>query len=243
MNGTMPLLRVQGMVKTFARHGVRVLDGLGFSVAAGECVAVLGKSGCGKSTLARCLAGLEPMTEGMIEIEGSPHHTSIRRQRRLIQMVWQDSAAALSPFLSIGKSIKEPLESARIGDLASAVGLRAELLDRRPHQLSGGEAQRAGIARALAADPKVLILDEPLSALDPVTQVEILPFLRTATHAPGRAALFISHDLTAVRLLADRVIFLDGGKVVEDRRVEAFLSAPDHPVAQEFLSAWPALPF
>lgn len=247
----MMMLRVEGLVKRYGRQGVRVLDGVGFSVAAGECVAVLGKSGCGKSTLARCVAGLLPVTEGLLEIEGAVHSPQSRAQRRRVQMVWQDSVASLSPFADIRGSLREAMgqeledgeRDRRLGELAGAVGLRGELLGRRPHELSGGEAQRAAIARALAAEPKVLLLDEPLSALDPMTQYEILPFLREATHAAGRAALFISHDLTAVQQLADRVLFLESGMVVEDRPAGAFLAGPRHPAAQAFLSAWPALPF
>jgi ABC-type dipeptide/oligopeptide/nickel transport system ATPase subunit len=239
----MSLLGVTELSKSFES---RVLDGVSFSVSAGECVAILGKSGCGKSTLARCIAGLEIVTSGSVEIEGRAHTPHHRADRRRVQMVWQDSASSLSPFFSIRESMQEGLADGgreNLRALAVAVGLREELLDRRPHQLSGGELQRAGIARALAAEPKVLILDEPLSALDPITQFEILPYLRQATHAPNRAALFISHDLTAVRQLADRVLFLHGGHVVEDRPAVEFLTEPHHAAAREFVSAWPSLPF
>lgn len=242
----MSLLRAAELSKSFES---RVLDGVSFSASAGECVAILGKSGCGKSTLARCIAGLEIATSGSVEIEGRAHTPHHRADRRRVQMVWQDSASSLSPFLSIRESMQEGLADRSRGNgshrlaLSAAVGLREDLLDRRPHQLSGGELQRAGIARALAAEPKVLILDEPLSALDPITQFEILPYLRQATHAPNRVALFISHDLTAVQQLADRVLFLHGGRVVEDRPAMEFLTEPRHAAAREFVSAWPSLPF
>jgi len=239
----MSLLRVAELSVSFES---RVLNGVSFSARAGECVAILGMSGCGKSTLARCIAGLESVTSGAVEIEGRAHTPRHRADRRRVQMVWQDSASSLSPFLSVRDSIQEGLADRNrenLRTLAAAVGLPEELLDRRPHQLSGGELQRAGIARALAAEPKVLILDEPLSALDPITQCEILPYLRQATHAPNRVALFILHDLTAVRQLADRVLFLHGGRIVEDRPAMEFLTEPHHPAAREFVSAWPSLPF
>lgn len=236
------LFRAIGLSKSFGHR--RVLAGVDFSVAHGECVAILGRSGAGKSTLARCIAGLERTNSGTIEINGEPHLPKLREKRRAVQMVWQESGTALSPFLSVGQSLRETMRTDQdIAGLAAAVGLRLDLLDRRPHELSGGELQRAGIARALAASPKVLILDEPLSALDPVTQAEVLPFLRTATHAADRAALFISHDLTATRLLADRVLFLHDGAIVEDRLTNEFLSSPVHAAAREFVAAWPALPF
>ncbi len=241
----MTTLRVEGLSKRFGRSGPLVLDGVGFSVAAGECVAVLGKSGCGKSTLARCIAGLMTATEGRIEIEGREHRPQERGERRRVQMVWQDPVGSLSPFADVRSSLQEAGADgeARLRELAEAVGLGGGLLGRRPHELSGGEAQRAAIARALAAEPKVILLDEPLSALDPVTQWEILPFLRQATHTPGRAALFISHDLTAVQQLADRILFLEGGRVVEDRPAAEFLAEPRHPAARAFVAAWPELPF
>ena len=248
-----PLLQVRRLSKTFNLASGPVLDEISLAIAPNECVAVLGRSGAGKSTLARCLTGLVAHDAGVIEVDGKPHRPRSRAHRRRVQMAWQDGAAALSPFTSIGVTLREPLDAfdlgpresrdARVDELLRTVGLTASYRDRRPHQISGGEAQRIGIARALAADPRVLILDEPLSALDPPTQAEVLPLLRATSHSTALAVLLISHDLTAVRQLADRVVFLENARVVADQPVAEFFSAPAHPAAAAFVQAWPALPF
>lgn len=249
----MSVLRIRGLSKCFTAARGAVLDGVDLAIRAGETVALLGRSGAGKSTLARCLVGLERPDAGTIAVDGVPYDPRKRRARRLVQMVWQDSYPSLSPYRTIRHSLREPLDAfgagpeaardARARELLHAVGLGPDVLDRRPHQLSGGECQRVVIARALAADPRVLILDEPLSALDAPAQAEIVPVLQAASHAAAGAVLFISHDLTAVRRLATRVAVLDGGKVVEEKPTAEFFAAPENPASRALLDAWPPLPF
>jgi ABC-type dipeptide/oligopeptide/nickel transport system ATPase subunit len=168
-------------------------------------------------------------------------------------MVWQDPYSALSPYQTIRRSLREPLDAFAVGDvsgrdktvkrLIELVGLDSKLLDRRPHQLSGGECQRVVIARALAPEPRILILDEPLSALDPNSQAEVVPILQAASGDTRRAVLLISHDLTAVRSLASHVAMLHEGRVVEIQDTSSFFAAPIHNASREFLRAWPSLPF
>jgi len=246
-------LSVRGLRKCFQASRGAVLADVDLHINAGETVALIGRSGAGKSTLARCLVGLETVDGGEIRVDDAIYNPRMRQSRRLVQMVWQDATTSLSPYRTIRQILREPTDAfgmgeaasrgSRVGELIESVGLPASLLDRRPHQLSGGECQRIGIARALATDPRVLVLDEPLSALDAPGQAEILPMLRAASREAPRAVLLISHDLTAIRRLATRVAVLHGGSVVEDQATELFFAAPQHPAAREFLAAWPPLPF
>jgi len=247
-----PLVSIQGLHKSFG-GGARVLDGVSLAIGAGETVALVGRSGAGKSTLARCVIGLETADGGDVRIDGRVFEPRRRAQRRLVQMVWQDPVPSLSPYQTVGASIREPLDGfgiadsgardARVRELMRSVGLAPELAARRPHELSGGECQRIVLARALAPDPRLLVLDEPLSALDPPSQATIVPLLQEVARQASRAVLLISHDLTAVRRLADRVALLDEGRIVEDRRTDAFFASPEQPASRAFLAAWPALPF
>ncbi len=247
-----PFVSIQALRKSF-EASTSVLDGVNLAIGEAETVAMVGRSGAGKSTLARCVVGLETADGGEIRIHGLTFDLRRRKQRRLVQMVWQDPVPSLSPYQTVGASIREPLDGFEVGDpsareaqvreLMRSVGLGPELAARRPHELSGGECQRIVIARALAPDPRLLILDEPLSALDPPRQAAIVPLLQSVARQTGRAVLLISHDLTAVRRLADRVALLHQGRVVEDRPTEAFFSSPEHPASRELLAAWPALPF
>jgi ABC-type dipeptide/oligopeptide/nickel transport system ATPase subunit len=248
-----PLLSIRDLHKCFDTAGGAVLNGVSLTIHRGETVALVGRSGSGKSTLARCLVGLESPESGEVFIDGDRFRPRERKLRRLVQMVWQDPVPSLSPYRTVAESIREPLDAFSIGpppsrdgrvrELLRSVGLAPELGDRRPHQLSGGECQRVIVARALAPDPRLLILDEPLSALDPPTQAEIVPVLQGVARQGAQAVLLISHDLTAVRKLASRVALLHEGRIVEDQPTERFLSNPEHPAARQFLSAWPALPF
>ena len=248
-----PGLSIRGLHKRFTSLGEAVLNGVNLDIAAGETVAIIGRSGAGKSTLARCLAGLDAPGAGVIEIDGAPYRPQVRKKRGLVQMVWQHSTASLTPYRTIRESLREPLEALNIGskggrdarvcELIESVGLDQDVLDRRPHQLSGGECQRVVIARALATNPRVLVLDEPLSALDAPSQAEVIPVLHATTRQGCRAVLLISHDLTAVRRIATRVAVLHDGWIVEDRETNLFFSSPEHPAAREFLASWPALPF
>jgi len=247
-----PPVSIRDLRKSF-QGGVRVLDGVSLSIDAGETVALVGRSGAGKSTFARCVVGLETADGGETMIDGRVFDPGRREERRKVQLVWQDPVPSLSPFQTVGRSIREPLDGFRIGErgrrdgrvreLLRSVGLAPELAERRPHELSGGECQRVVIARALASDPRLLILDEPLSALDPPSQAAAVPVLQAAARETGRAVLLISHDLTAVRRLADRTALLHEGKIVEVRKTDDFFSRPEHPASREFLAAWPELPF
>ena len=248
-----PLCSIQDLRKSFDPSRRAVLNGVSLTIHAGETVALVGRSGAGKSTLARCVVGLESPDSGEILIDGARFNPRERKLRRLVQMVWQDPVPSLSPYLTVAESIREPLDAFsagppswrgnRVRELLRSVGLAPELASRRPHQLSGGECQRIVLARALAPDPRLLILDEPLSALDPPAQADIVPVLQSVTRPASRAVLLISHDLTAIRKLATRVALLHEGRVVEDAPSDRFLSEPEHPASREFLAAWPALPF
>lgn len=246
-----PLVTLDDLRKSFGE--ARVLDGVSLGIAAGETVALVGRSGAGKSTLARCAVGIETADSGEIRIDGRLFDPGLRRQRRLVQMVWQDPLPALSPYQTAGQSIREPLDAfsidepsnrdERVRALLASVGLSPELAGRRPYELSGGECQRIVIARALAPEPRLLILDEPLSALDPPSQAAITPLLQNIARQAARAVLLISHDLTAIRRLADRVAMLHEGRIAEDLPTAEFFSQPQHPATREMLDAWPALPF
>lgn len=248
-----PLLSIQNLRKCFDPARGAVLGGVNLTIRSGETVALVGRSGAGKSTIARCMVGLESPESGEILIDGSPFDPRERKRRWLVQMVWQDPVPSLSPYRTVAESIREPLDAfsvdlpssrkLRVRELIRSVGLAPELTARRPHQLSGGECQRVILARALAPNPRLLILDEPLSALDPPTQAEIVPVLQNVARQTSRAVLLISHDLTAIRKLATRVALLHEGRVVEDQPTDRFLSKPEHPAARQFLAAWPALPF
>jgi peptide/nickel transport system ATP-binding protein len=230
-----------------------VLAGIHLDVAAGETVALVGRSGAGKSTLARCLAGLERVDGGRIEVDGLPYRASHRRSRRLVQLVWQDPVASLSPFRTVAQSLAEPLDAFGIGEarhrthavreLLRDVDLGLDHLGRRPHEMSGGECQRVALARALACRPRVLVLDEPFASLDPPRQLQISDLVARLATRDARAVILISHDLTAVRRLSSRVALLHQGTIAVDLATAAFFSdgAPD--LAEEFRRAWPPLPF
>ena len=222
-----------------AVHAVRDAT---FAVDKGETLGIVGESGCGKSTLARMLVGLLPPTQGSIEIEGkdlSDQTGDPAAFGRLIQYVFQDPISSLNPRKTVRQILEAPLihllgldaaaRQARIGELFDAVNLRLEFLDRYPHEFSGGQAQRIGIARALGASPRILVLDEPVSALDVSVQAQVLNLLAELRRAFDLTYLFISHDLAVVEAVSDRVAVLYFGHIVETGRAEAIFSAPRHP--------------
>ena len=237
-------------------HLLHAVDDVSFSIRAGESVGLVGESGCGKSTLVRLVTRLMDPTAGEIWFEGRdlarvPSRRFARSpERAKVQMVFQDPSDSLNPSHTAFAAIAEPLKrlgnvkqrselSARVHQLAEWVGLPAELLSRFPHQLSGGQKARVVIARAIALEPKLLILDEPTSALDVSVQALILQLLATLRQRLGIGYLFVSHDLNVVRLLCDRAIVMYLGKVVESGPVEEIFARPAHPYTRALVAAIP----
>ena len=257
---TAPLLHVERLVKRFPVTGKRgallhAVDDVSLHLAPGESLGLVGESGCGKSTLVRLLARLLDVTDGRITFDGTdlaplPASRFARTpQRAAIQMVFQDPTDSLNPRFSARDTIAEPCRllagmtpaqaDARVDEVATQVGLPAELLGRFPHQLSGGQKARVGIARALAPGPKLLILDEPTAALDVSVQAVVLQLLDRLRRELGLSTLFVSHDLNVVRLLTDRVAVMYLGKIVEMGPSADVFANPQHPYTQALVSAIP----
>lgn len=252
-----PLLEVRGLSVTL-RSGGRVVHAVrhcALDIHGGEVLALVGESGSGKTTLARAIAGIVSVTGGGIRFRSqdlAAARPAVRRAlRRRIQMVFQDPDASLNPMHRIGSILAEPLRVIgfgdhaairdRIGELLSMVRLDASLLDKKPRQLSGGEKQRIAIARALAMQPDLLIADEPLSSLDVSTQAAIAALFRDLQRRLRIGMLFISHDLAAVRQLADRVAVMYAGELVETGSCGEVLDTPAHPYTRLLLAAMPDL--
>ncbi len=231
-------------------HTLKAVAGLDFQVTPGKTLAVVGESGCGKSTLARMVAMIEEPTEGTLTLNGK----AVRREdwadlRQSVQIVFQDPYGSLNPRQRIGTILMEPLvintklskpeREAKAREMLNLVGLRPEHYDRYPHMFSGGQRQRIAIARALMLDPKVLVLDEPVSALDLSIQSAILNLLLELQERLQLAYLFISHDLSVVRHVADEVIVMYLGRAVEKGPKDALFAAPQHPYTVALLSATP----
>ncbi|MEM6489532.1 MAG: ABC transporter ATP-binding protein, partial [Pseudomonadota bacterium] len=259
--GEAPLLEVRNLVKTFpGKAGVPVhaVRNVGFTVHEGETVGLVGESGSGKSTTAAMVVRLLDPTSGSIRFAGQDlTDVPARRfaadpRRAAIQMVFQDATDSLNPRHAAGRAIEEPLRrlspmdraarAARVEELAGLVGLPAHLLDRLPHQLSGGQKARVGIARAIALKPRLLLLDEPTAALDVSIQALVLNLLADLRAQLGMSYLFVSHDLHVVRLLCDHVVVMQGGRVVESGPAERVMTAPEHPYTQSLLDAAPRPP-
>lgn len=255
-----PLLEVDSLVKAFgtAANEVRAVDNLSFTVHEGESLGLVGESGCGKSTTSAMIMRLLDPTSGALTFSGSDIATISAKQfahhplRSKLQMVFQDPTDSLNPRWSVRRSIEDPLRrldkvnrqelNARVSVLAERVGLPAHLLDRFPHQLSGGQKARVGIARAIALEPKLLILDEPTAALDVSVQAVVLNLLASLREQLNMSYLFISHDLNVVRLLCDRVMVMQAGKIVEEGPTEKLLSEPTHDYTRALLAAIPHPP-
>ncbi|MFC4586864.1 oligopeptide/dipeptide ABC transporter ATP-binding protein [Sphaerisporangium corydalis] len=247
----MSLLSVDDLVvdhRTPGRPAVRAVAGASLDVAAGEVVGLVGESGCGKSTLARAVCGLTAATGGAISFEGG-QVTRLGLRRRdpeltRIQMVFQDPYASLNPRRRIGAQIADGLRTAgdretTPGGMLERVGLPAAMAGRYPHEFSGGQRQRIAIARALAARPSLLIGDEPISALDASAQAQVATLMRNLAVESGAGLLFISHDLSVVRLIADRIAVMYLGKIVETGPTAEIWAAPRHPYTQALLRAIP----
>jgi len=250
-----PVAVLEGAAVTYRRRGRRLaaLEGLDLRIDAGEVVGLVGESGSGKSTAGRALVGLVPLSGGRATVAGVDLTTARRRARRAVRArigyVFQDPASSLNPRTTAGWSIAEPLvlhaglapeaRAARVEELLEAVRLPAAFAARYPHELSGGQRQRVAIARALALDPELLIADEPTSALDVSVQAAVLDLLADLQRRRGFACLLISHDLAVVRRLADRVVVLRDGRVVEQGPTDEVLSRPSAPYTQALLAAVP----
>jgi peptide/nickel transport system ATP-binding protein len=251
------VIRVQDARKVFrsGRRTVTALDGVSIEVGEGESVGIVGESGSGKTTLARILVGLEQATSGQITIDGIPADNwaglSARNRRQLrstIQIVFQDPYSSLNPMRSIGSILKEAItlgepgikdSNAEVGNLLRSVGLPVDYAERKPVALSGGERQRVAIARVLAAHPRILICDEPVSALDMSVQAQILNLLINLRTERGLGYLFITHDLSIVRQVTERLYVMHGGRIVESGPTEEVLSRPRDPYTVTLLKSVP----
>ncbi|MEU5053163.1 ABC transporter ATP-binding protein [Streptomyces sp. NPDC021096] len=252
-----PLLRVRDVTMTFpGRRGraatIRAVDGVSFDVAAGETLGLVGESGCGKSTTGRMIVRLLEPTGGSISYAGRDISHLGRRElkplRRELQMVFQDPHSSLNPRQTVARIIADPLlvqgtsaaaARRRAAELMELVGLIPEHLDRYPHEFSGGQAQRIGIARSLATGPRLIVADEPVSALDVSVQAQIVNLMERLRRELGLACLFIAHDLSVVKRVCDRVAVMYLGRIVEVGDKERVYAAPAHPYTQALLSAVP----
>jgi peptide/nickel transport system ATP-binding protein len=234
---------------------VQALDDVSFELLPGRSLGVVGESGSGKSTLARLVMALESPTAGRILLEGQDlaalSAAELRRARSRFQMVFQDPYGSLDPRRSVLQSVAEPLvtlhgasrdeQRARAAEALEAVGLRAADLAKYPHEFSGGQRQRIAIARALITRPRLIVADEPVSALDVSVQAQVLNLMQDLQDQYGLTYLFISHDLSVVDLVCDDVIVLQGGRIVEQGTPDTLFRAPQHPYTQRLLAAVPGL--
>lgn len=256
------MLDIRNVSKTFVRNRtvfgrpnetVKAVRDISLMVREGETLGIVGESGSGKSTLGRLIVQLDPVDSGEILFEGEDlvklSKSQLRARRRDLQMIFQDPYASLDPTKSVGTSIAEPLRifakmteaqrDARVRELLPQVGLRPEFADRYPGEMSGGQRQRVAIARALAINPRLIVADEAVSALDMSTQSEVINLMARLTRDFGLTSVFISHNLAVVRHISDRIAVMYLGQVVELGPAETIYSAPQHPYTQALLSAIP----
>jgi oligopeptide transport system ATP-binding protein len=260
-----PFLRVSNLKVHFPiQHGifsrakahVKAVNGVNFSLAAGETLGLVGESGCGKSTLGRAVVRLIEPTAGEVVFQGENitklHAAELRVRRRGFQMIFQDPYGSLNPRMTVDQIIGEALEihglvtndqarHGRIAELLEAVGLNRAHSQRYPHEFSGGQRQRIGIARALAVEPKLIVCDEPVSALDVSVQAQIINLLQDLQHQHGLAYLFVAHDLAVVEHISRRILVMYLGRVAELADAKAIVHNPRHPYTQALISAVPVV--
>jgi peptide/nickel transport system ATP-binding protein len=234
---------------------VQALDDVSFTLHAGRSLGIVGESGSGKSTLARLVMALEAPSAGRVLLDGQDLNTlspaELRRTRSKVQMVFQDPYGSLDPRRTVGQTVAEPLavlhgasrseQRTRAGETLEAVGLRAADLTKYPHEFSGGQRQRIAIARALITRPKLIVADEPVSALDVSVQAQVLNLMQDLQDEFGVTYLFISHDLSVVDLVCDEVVVLQAGRIVEQGPPQRLFQRPEHPYTQRLLAAVPGL--
>ena len=256
------LLEVRDLRKHFPIHrgilqrkvgAVKAVDGISFDIKRGETLGLVGESGCGKSTAGRTILRLYDATSGSIRFDGTDvatlHGENLRSTRPRMQMIFQDPQACLNPRMNVGSIIAEPLNEhrsmgrkerqERVRELLNAVGLNPDFTNRYPHEFSGGQRQRIGIARALALDPEFIVCDEPIAALDVSIQAQVVNLLEDLQDRLGLTYLFISHDLSMVRHICDRVAVMYLGKIMELAPRDVLYAEPKHPYTQALLSAVP----
>ena len=251
---TAPLLDIQNLVKHYpGRPPVRAVDGVSLTIAAGQTLGLVGESGSGKSTVGRTVLRLQEPTAGRVLFEGEDvfalARAPLRALRRRMQIVFQDPYSSLNPRMTVGRTLREPLEihhlaapaqmEARVAALLDEVGLDAACAARYPHELSGGQRQRVGIARALSVEPRFIVCDEPVSALDVSVQAQVLNLLADLQQKRRLTYLFIAHDLAVVRHIADQVAVMYLGRIVERAPAAAIYGGPRHPYTRALLSAVP----
>ena len=256
------LLQVQDLYKHFpinkgffsqGKNKVHAVDGISFDIFDGETLGLVGESGCGKSTAGRTILQLHRPTAGKVLFDGQDlaqlHGSELRKQRRYLQMIFQDPYASLNPRMTVGQIIGEPMQihntlkgkeqQTRVQDLLELVGLNPGFINRYPHEFSGGQRQRIGVARALALQPKLIVCDEPISALDVSIQAQVVNLLEDLQEQLGLTYLFIAHDLSMVRHISSRIAVMYLGIIVEISDRNALYSNPIHPYTKALLSAVP----